>query len=101
MHEVVELGHVVDGYIGKGRGGIQEILMMCLGRNESTGVLDAGDDWGAEDFGAVELSDVGLGDPFLRLILREGGRPVLSPCVWALPVELGRVVHDGEKDQQQ
>ena len=65
--------------------------MMCLGGNEFGCILDAGDDRGIEDFGIVELTDVGLGDLFLRFILREDGRPVLGSYIGPLPVELGRV----------
>ena len=34
-HEVVELGHVVDRDIRISRVGVQEILVVCLGGNET------------------------------------------------------------------
>ena len=46
----------------------------------------------------LQLGDVGLGNVLLLLVAVENCRAVLAPGVGALPIELRRVVSDGEED---
>ena len=99
--ETVELRHVVDGDVGRGRVRVQVILVVVLGREEARVPVGARDDRRVEDLRLVELRDVGVGDLFLNVVLREDRRSILVTDVGALPVQLGRVVDDGEEDVKQ
>ena len=99
--QIIELRHVVGRDVGDGRVQGQVILVVVLGREEARVSVGARDDRSVEDLRFVDLGDVGVGDIFLNVVLREDRGSILFTDVGALAVELGRVVDDGEEDAEQ
>ena len=96
-----DFGKVAD--LDVGIAGVVErvVLVIVFAAVEVLQRSDLGDDLFGEDFGGVELGDVGGGDPFLFFVGVEDGRAVGSADVGALAVELSRVVGNSEEDAQE
>ena len=78
------------------KGGV--VLMISLGLIIRVESGDLRDDRPPEDFGLIELLNVGFGDALLLVAGVENCRAVLRARIGALPVQLGGVMRDGEKD---
>ena len=76
-------------------------MVVGLGLVELGIELDRGHDRAGERAEVVEQLDVRLGGAALVVVLREDRRAVLRADVVALPVQLGRVVGDGEEDLEE
>src|SRR6266536_5175102 len=95
LAQVLDLRRIVVGDIGLI--GMQRgiVLVICLCRIESLQRHDLGHDRSRKNPGLVELSDVGLGDALLLLILVKNRRSVLRALVRTLTIELRGVVRQG------
>src|SRR5882672_5898425 len=98
--QVLDLRDVVEGNIGLVRVQRQVVLVIVLRRIERLQRADLGHDRLLVDLGGVELGDIGLRHLLLLVIGGEDRRAILRAGVGALAVQLGRVVHDREKDLQ-
>src|SRR5882724_9443619 len=98
--QVGDLRQVVEHDIGVGGIVDEEVLVIGLGREESLQGIDPGRDGAAEDAGAVELGDIGLGDALLPGVGIEDGGTILRSLVRSLAIELGRIMRDGEEYAQ-
>ena len=77
------------------------ILLVILGFIEGFERADLGDDWPRENFGLIELSNVGLCNSLLLFVAVKNGRAILSAGVGTLPIELGGIVGHRKKDFEQ
>ena len=75
--------------------------MVRLGRIEALERNYLGDDRLWEGLRVIELSDVVVGDLFLRRIRKENRRTILRPLIGPLPVELRRIVRCVEEHLEQ
>ena len=76
------------------------ILVIGFGGIEGLERDNLGDDSAGEDFGLIELGDVGLGDSFLLVVGVEDRGAILRAGIGALPIEFGGIVSDGEEDAE-
>jgi len=65
LHELVDLGQVMDHDVGMRRMLEQEVLVIGLRRVEGAERIQARHDGAREDLGPAELGDVSLGDLLL------------------------------------
>jgi len=82
--------------------GVKAVVILVIGFGGIEGLQgdDLGDDFVGEDFGLIELGDVGLGDSFLLVVRIEDRGTILRSGIGALVVEFGRIVGDGEEDAE-
>lgn len=73
------------------------ILMIGLGFVERIERNNLGDNWLLEDFGFVDLSDVGFGNALLLFVSVKDSRAVMRADVGALPIEFRRIMSHGEE----
>ena len=73
------------------------ILMIGLGFIESIERNNLGDNWLLEDFGFVDLSDVGFGNALLPFVGVKDSRAVMRADVGSLPIEFRRIMSHGEE----
>src|SRR5437667_2223345 len=74
------------------------VLVVSLGRIKGLQLDHLGNDRAREDFGFLELRDIGLGNPSLVVGVIENGRTVLAAGIGSLPVQLCGIVGHGEED---
>ena len=72
------------------KGGV--ILVVGLGGIKGFQGDDLSHDGAGEDFGLVQLRDVGFGNSLLLVAGIEDGGAVLAAVIWSLPVQLGGIV---------
>src|SRR5580704_16601547 len=77
------------------------ILMISLGRVKGLEWHYLRHDWPRENFGLIELSNVGFGNLLLFVATAKNHGEILRAAVRPLPVELRRVVRHGKENAQQ
>src|SRR5450432_153115 len=98
LAKMIDLGRVIERNVGiiRMQGGV--VLVIALGGIKSLQSRHLGDDRPGEKFGLLQLGDVGLGDAFLFAVAVENCGTILAAGVRALPVELGWIVRNREKN---
>ena len=74
------------------------VVVAVLRHVKAVQRLERRNDRSAEDPGAPELREVGLGHGLLVIASIKNGGTVLAPAVVPLPVQLSRIVGDRKKD---
>ena len=97
----LQLRQVVVDDVRIGRVQLEEVLVVGLGRIERLQRHDRRHDRPREDLRVSQLLDVRRRDLLLLVVDVEDRRAILRAVVRPLPIQLRRVVRDGEEDLQQ
>src|SRR5262249_59268051 len=93
----LELGQIVDGNVRLVGMMLPVVLVMSLGRIKRAQRHHLRHDRLSEDFGAVELVDIGLGDAALVVVGVKNRGAILPAFVPPLPVQLRWIMRALEK----